>query len=270
MEGSGCTRRATYGAAPGVRYTSSQCFTQGTSAYVDLLRRVHALKRSSGLCAAVYTEITDVESELAGLCTSDRAVLKMDPVLVSAANRGVVPVRAALRTVAAAADRSPSEWRYIITKPPARWAAPGFDDRAWLSGPGWIRHADTRGAVVGTPWRTPDIWLRRQVTLKSVPRGVFSLWMHHDEDVEVTINGVSALREAGFTTGYLEHAVSEAAARALHPGRNVIAVHCHQTEGGQFIDVGLGYRPGGIPDGRHPVGRSRDLRSGLGVECDGI
>jgi hypothetical protein len=63
--------------------------------------------------------------------------------------------------------------------------------------------------------------------------------MHHDEDAEVYINGVLAASADGFTTSYEEFPLSEAARAALRAGTNVIAIHCRQTRGGQYIDAGI-------------------------------
>ena len=44
----------------------------------------------------------------------------------------------------------------------------------------------------------------------------------------------------GFTLGYQFAPMAKAAQDALVVGgSNVLAVHCHQTTGGQYIDVGL-------------------------------
>ena len=58
-----------------------------TESYVDLLTKALELKESSGLSAAVYTQITDVETECNGLMTYDRQILKPDLAAVAAANR---------------------------------------------------------------------------------------------------------------------------------------------------------------------------------------
>ena len=66
---------------------------------------------------------------------------------------------------------------------------------------------------------------------------------NHDEDMEVYINGVEAVRRTGFINGYEYGGLTPGAKRAVRPGAdNVLAVHCHQTIGGQCIDVGLSVR----------------------------
>lgn len=61
-----------------------------TRAYIDQVNGLRELAVSSGLSAAVYTEITDVEEELNGFLTYDRHVRKMDFATVRAANRALV------------------------------------------------------------------------------------------------------------------------------------------------------------------------------------
>jgi hypothetical protein len=62
---------------------------------------------------------------------------------------------------------------------------------------------------------------------------------HHDEDAEIYLNGVLAAKVSGFSTDYEFVALTPAGRAALRPGRNTLAVHCHQTTGGQYIDVGV-------------------------------
>lgn len=63
--------------------------------------------------------------------------------------------------------------------------------------------------------------------------------MHHDEDAEVYVNGVLAVSANGWVGGYDAFPLSPGGKAALKPGKNLIAIYCRQTEGGQYIDLGL-------------------------------
>ncbi|NJO68665.1 MAG: hypothetical protein HC830_04740 [Bacteroidetes bacterium] len=43
----------------------------------------------------------------------------------------------------------------------------------------------------------------------------------------------------GYTGKYELVLLGKSVKEVLQPGKNTIAVHCHQTTGGQFIDAGL-------------------------------
>jgi hypothetical protein len=94
--------------------------------------------------------------------------------------------------------------------------------------------------VVRTTWDSSDIWLRRTVTLDSLPtEGDLGLSIHHDEDVEVYVNGQLVKRLSGYVGSYQLVTLAPKALKAFKAGKNTVAVHCRQTRGGQFIDVGL-------------------------------
>lgn len=145
-----------------------------------------------------------------------------------------------MRKLLATADTAPATWKYTTETPDAKWMDSSFDDGSWKSGKSGFGTKGTPGAVIHTPWDTSDIYLRREFDLPTGELHDPQLFIHHDDDVEVYVNGVLATRAQGFLTTYSARPMSKSARAALLPGqKNVIAVHCRQHGGGQFIDVGL-------------------------------
>jgi len=132
-------------------------------------------------------------------------------------------------------------WWYTTRDPGDNWEKTDTEcGEGWKSGKGGFGRKGTPGGRIGTEWRTPDIWLRGEYVLKN-PRDLakLSLEVCHDEDFEVYINGVLAANARGHIKDYRLFPISPEARRAFKEGTNTIAVHCHQTTGGQYIDVGF-------------------------------
>jgi hypothetical protein len=156
-----------------------------------------------------------------------------------AANWASFPKPPKVVVVAPTSEKEPLVWRYTTQKPAEEWFKPEFDATSWQEGPGGFGTSGTPGATARTQWKTADIWLRREFTLPDKKFNDLCLSIHHDEDAEIYINGVLAARARGFTTAYEELPLNNAGRSALKAGKNLVAIHCHQTQGGQYIDAGF-------------------------------
>jgi hypothetical protein len=217
--------------------------------------------RYAGLCAALldnpnmfgfcYTQLTDVEQEKNGLYYYDRrpkfdlkrlrdatarlaAYEKTGPTAPQPASTGGRDWKV---LVGAAADKDLAQaYRFTTTAPAANWAAEGVDDSTWQSG-----KAPFGNALPGiqTAWNTSDIWLRQEFSFEGNLIKTAALVINHDEDTEVYVNGQLIWQQGGFNSAYNAFAVTETLKQALKPGKNTLAVHTHQTTGGQIIDLAL-------------------------------
>ena len=213
-------------------------------AYRDLQYQLRILV-GEGLSAAIYTQTTDVEIEVNGIMTYDRAVVKLPADAKELHARLASPP--IVRDVLAASDRTggpgkgaPQLWRYTTDAPPDAWFTPSFDATAWREGPAGFGRPDTQRAKVGTPWVTSDIWIRRTFDVPARALVNPHLRVYHDDDAEVFVNGERIATLPGASGSYMYVPLDAAASALLKSGSpNTLAIHAKQTRGGQFIDAGI-------------------------------
>jgi beta-galactosidase/beta-glucuronidase len=200
-----------------------------------------AALRAEGIAAGIYTQTTDVEGEINGLLTYDRLkkadvawLRKQSEILLAAPT--VLKDR---RDIVATAEMDPQSWQYVTAAPTDKWMQTEFDATSWQTGPAGFGAGSPPppGAPIKSAWTTPEIWVRRTFELSEVPQDQVYLRLYHDEDCIVYINGTEVARFSGYSTNYVNLAL--ASKGHLVKGKNVLAIYCKQTGGGQFIDAGL-------------------------------
>ncbi|MBR5052624.1 MAG: glycoside hydrolase family 2 [Bacteroidaceae bacterium] len=229
-----------------VNYTTVEDADTYTNLYDHYTDRLQELQKEKGLWMSVYTQITDVEQECNGILTYDRKVLKVSPAqqegMKAKIMRTIDSRYSSATTIVPAGDESSSiSWRYTTTEPAEGWNTADFDLTGWKTGTAGF------GGGGRTSWTSSDIWIRRNFTINNFDVSRIQdlrLWLFHDEDAEIYINGVLALKVTGYNTKYEQWPLLPEGLQALKLDgtSNLIAIHCKQTTGGQFIDCGLKMR----------------------------
>jgi hypothetical protein len=201
-----------------------------------------------------YTQLTDVEQERNGIYTYTREP-KFDANRLkaiqarTAAYETSPPIHEAAPDqvqwkvlISTAHDRElAGTWKYTFDTPVEQWNQPTFDDQSWKVGEAGFGNKG-EGHLLGTEWTTTDIWLRRefeftQASVESIDLAAILIWF--DNKTEVYLNGTLLWEKGGWNNGYEIDDVTTQLKQKIHPGKNLLAVHTHQDEGGQYIDVGL-------------------------------
>ncbi len=125
---------------------------------------------------------------------------------------------------------------YTETQPPANWMNPDFADTEWKSAEAPFGNNRRK---VKTLWHSADIWMRRKFDLADLNINQLLLSLHHDDNVEVYLNGALVYTCACWNNKNEIFPLEEAVKSKLVKGRNILAIHCANTAGGSFLDAGL-------------------------------
>lgn len=127
------------------------------------------------------------------------------------------------------------EWRYTTERPAEGWYRPSFADGSWKT----ARGAFSDDGRAPNRWNSTDLWTRRRFTLTTTRFDDLNLFLSHDDNVEVYLNGVLAYKAEGWNNAPAVLPILPAARAALKTGDNVLAIHVANTAGGAYLDAGL-------------------------------
>ena len=131
-------------------------------------------------------------------------------------------------------------WRFTTTDPgTAEWSTASFPDGDWSAGMGGFGTGVVQNSHINSEWMPGQIWMRKEFTLPEAALESAILSLHHDEDVEIFLNGQAVYQETGWLNDYGVFYISDEYKSVLHPGVNVLAATCRNTDGPGYIDVGL-------------------------------
>ncbi len=127
--------------------------------------------------------------------------------------------------------------RYIEQPQNDTWKLLDFEDLDWKVGA--LPISDNK-SVEGTFWASDNIWVRREFALDKIDQEKpLFLKLHHDDNVEVYLNGTLVFKRDGWNNRFDYFDISSKGKGLLRKGKNVLAIHLKNTAGGRFLDFDL-------------------------------
>src|SRR6478735_8223822 len=161
---------------------------------------------------------------------------RVDGKLYNFIGQSEIPVK----TILSNGSETPYSARYVTNDPGPEWMKNSYNDSHWTAGTAPFGDKD---AGPSTVWDTRDIYIRRTFDLEDLYIENLVLQLRHDDDVDVYINGIKAYDCAPCYVGSYEwYPMTNEVKASLKKTGNLIALHCVNTAGNAWIDVGLGKR----------------------------
>ncbi|WP_421942542.1 glutaminase domain-containing protein [Pedobacter sp.] len=136
------------------------------------------------------------------------------------------------KAILPAADEFSYQANYSFTQQQAGWNTNTFNDSSWQKGN--APFGDDK--VAKTKWTSDDLYYRRKFSIAKLSAGKKYLKLNHDDNVDVTLNGKTIYKKAGWVHEYIYIPIEDG---MLKTGENLLAIHVKNTAGGRFLDAGI-------------------------------
>lgn len=144
-------------------------------------------------------------------------------------------------TWVATSDADGQVWNYHECRNadvPVDFAAADFDDSAWPKGRGVFGPDVGKDAVQRTAWKKEVLLVRSFVEFGPALPKALQLWVTHDDDFQLFLNGECILNKPGYADGATIFLVGDALKRASK-GKNLLAARCTNTGGYQRFSLAV-------------------------------
>ncbi len=136
------------------------------------------------------------------------------------------------------AGKTPYEVIYTYKKPEDGWQKLMASTVDWIKGPAPYDNSVSDASLRTRTKFEKEVWYKREFSLSNTNLENPQLYISHDSQVEVYLNGVMIF-ESPRRRQYTKRPLSQEALKTLKRGKNILAVHSFARENGTYIDAGI-------------------------------